>query len=68
MDSFIVKSGSAVGEGKRGRRGGGGVVEWKNGTSERLWAWGEFAKGPLEAAWEMQAVWCCSWKGFPCWE
>lgn len=24
MDSFIVKSGSAVGEGKRGRRGGGG--------------------------------------------
>lgn len=46
----------------------GVVVEWKNGTSERQRAWGEFAKGPLEAAWEMQAVWCRSWKGFPRWE
>lgn len=40
MDSFIMKSGSAAGEGKQG--GGGGLPEWKNRTSERLQASKEF--------------------------
>lgn len=34
MDSFIMKSGSAVGEGKRGRRGGGGGWSGKTGLQK----------------------------------